>query len=134
MSIERVGKSIREIRTKMGLSQEEFGDLIGKSKSQVGAYENGTTDIPVSSIFLIAQKTGASIMYLMTGSDGKEEQKEYDASLRIYNLEDRLTVIQILAKNGYDVGVHKQKRTETGKTLDYFVHATDLGEDAVVSK
>jgi len=41
--------------------------------------------------------------------------------LKIYNLEDRLTVAQILVKNGYTVSQGKRNRTETGKTLDYFL-------------
>ena len=36
---QKVGQEIRRVRTNMGLSQKEFGELIGKSESQVGAYE-----------------------------------------------------------------------------------------------
>lgn len=35
--------------------------------------------------------------------------------LRIYEQKDRLEVATILIKNGYDVGQHKRRRTETGK-------------------
>ena len=48
--------------------------------------------------------------------------------LRIYEQKDRLEVATILIKNGYDVGQHKRKRTETGKSVDYFLHA-ELMED-----
>lgn len=51
-----------------------------------------------------------------TGTDGKWME------LKIYNQDERMTVAQILIKNGYDVGQHKKRRTETGKTLDYFLH------------
>lgn len=35
-----IGENIKRIRTGMGLSQKAFGDLIGKSESQIGSYEN----------------------------------------------------------------------------------------------
>lgn len=40
---------------------------------------------------------------------------------KIFNLEDRLNVAQILIKNGYTVSQGKRARTQTGKTLDYFL-------------
>ena len=41
--------------------------------------------------------------------------------LKIFNLEDRLNVAQILIKNGYTVSQGKRARTLTGKTMDYFL-------------
>lgn len=48
-------------------------------------------------------------------------------------MEDRLTVIKILAKNGYDVGQNKRLKGK-GNSLDYFVHAKDLATNADTSK
>nr|DAO80777.1 MAG TPA: CDI toxin-like protein [Caudoviricetes sp.] len=41
--------------------------------------------------------------------------------LKISNKEDRLTIAKILIDNGYTVGQIKRRRTETGKTFDYFL-------------
>lgn len=41
--------------------------------------------------------------------------------LKIFNLEDRLNMAQILVKNGYSVSQGKRARTPTGKTMDYFL-------------
>lgn len=54
--------------------------------------------------------------------------------LMIYNQEDRLAVAQILIKNGYTVSQGKRKRTETGKTLDYFLRVSEDAENADTSK
>lgn len=54
--------------------------------------------------------------------------------LKIYNLEDRLTVAQILIKNGYTVSQGKRKRTDTGKTLDYYLRVEEDSENADTSK
>lgn len=53
-----------------------------------------------------------------------EKESEYQIELKIYSREDRKTVMAILADNGYDVGQHKKNRTKTGKSIDYYVHAT----------
>ena len=44
---------------------------------------------------------------------------------KIYNLEERLTVAQILIKNGYTVSQGKCSRTATGKSVDYFLRVTE---------
>lgn len=54
-----------------------------------------------------------------------EKKQKWDAELRIYGAEDRKTVMAILAMNGYDVGQHKRKSTPNGKSVTYFIHATD---------
>lgn len=130
----KIGANIKVLRKNKGLSQLELGKLIGKSESMIGAYENERCEMPVSVAYTIAEKTNTDIGWLMTGETKQEPEKEYDAMLRIYSMEDRLTVIQILAKNGYDVGQNKKPRTNTGKTLDYFVHAKDLSTNADTSK
>ena len=62
------------------------------------------------------------------------DNADYDFEMRIYNQEDRLTVIGILAKNGYDVGQHKRQRTSSGKAVDYYVHAKLMEGNADTSK
>lgn len=63
----------------------------------------------------------------------RESEPKWDAELRIYNMDDRLEVIRILAKNGYDVGQNKRPKGK-GNAVDYFVHATDLATNADTSK
>lgn len=122
----------------MGLSQRQFGELIGKSDSQIWSYENDRTDILASTLYKIAAVANVDFNNLMAGiipeeEPEKEPDSEWDAELRIYNMEDRLTVIKILAKNGYDVGQNKRPKGK-GSSLDYFVHAKDLATNADTSK
>ena len=129
-----IGENIRKIREKMRLSQTEFGKMIGKSDSVIGGYENGKVDIPASVIRKIAEATKVDYNYIFTGEEKEPENpQKWDAELRIYNMDDRLTVIGILAKNGYDVGQHKKPKGK-GNALDYFVHAKDLDTNANTSK
>ena len=129
-----IGANIRRIRESMGLSQAEFGRLIGKSDSQVGSYENGKNDVLASVIYKIAEVAHVDFNNIMDGKlPVKKEDPKWDAELRVYNMDDRLQVIKILAKNGYDVGQHKKQRGN-GKALDYFIHAKDLVTNADTAK
>lgn len=131
-STRKVGQEIKRVRMEMGLSQKEFGLLIGKSESQVGAYENADTNIKVETLFEIAKAANIKPEQLITGQTAEKET--WDAELRIYGAEDRKQVMAILAMNGYDVGQHKKKATPTGKSLIYYVHAIDRKGNADTSK
>lgn len=43
------------------------------------------------------------------------------AEISIAKLEDRKIVTAILHENGYTVGPGKRKKTQTGKTVDYYL-------------
>lgn len=120
---EKIGHNIRKFRQEKGLTQKQLGEIVGKSESQIGTWELGKSEMPASMIFELAEKLRISPEELVIGQAKREQDSQYDLEARIYNLDDRLTVINILAKNGYDVGQHKRQRTPTGKTLDYYVHA-----------
>lgn len=133
-STQKVGREIKRVRNDMGLSQKAFGRLIGKSESQIGAYENATNSIAVDVLFKIAEVAKIKPEELLTGPAKKEVKTGWDAELRIYGLEDRKAVMTILAVNGYDVGQHKKQVTPTGKAVAYYVHATDRKDNADTSK
>ena len=134
MGLIEVGNNIRDIRQKMGLTQKELGENVGKSESQIGAYETAKVNISVDTLFKIASVVKVMPEELISGKKKSEDNKKWDAELRIYNQDDRLAVIGILAKNGYDVGQHKKNANPTGKAVNYYVHATDLKENADTSK
>lgn len=133
-STQKVGQEIKRVRNDMGLSQKAFGQLIGRSESQIGAYENATTSISVDVLFKIAEVAKIKPEELIAGPVKKEIKTGWDAELRVYGLEDRKVVMTILAVNGYDVGQHKKQVTPTGKAVAYYVHATDRKDNADTSK
>lgn len=118
---QKIRENIRLFREKAGLSQRNLAELIGKSESAVQGYENGKTDIPLSSLVAIAAALKITFAEL---SEGKKEKKtvEKDQEIKIYNLEERMNVATILIKNGYTVRQGKRLRTPTGKTLDYILY------------
>lgn len=118
---QKIRENIRLFREKAGLSQRNLAELIGKSESAVQGYENGKTDIPLSSLVAIAAALKITFAEL---SEGKKEKKtvEKEQEIKIYNLEERMSVATILIKNGYTVRQGKRLRTPTGKTLDYILY------------
>lgn len=65
-----IGERIKEIRTKLGVSQVSFADKIGVSKQTLYKYENNIiTNIPSDKIEAIAEIGGISPSYLMGWDD-----------------------------------------------------------------
>lgn len=129
MVVKKVAQNIRKYRLAAGISQKELAGKIGKSETYIRDAENARNAVTIDALEKIAGAVGVPLLKLLDESYG-EEKSVFDEflKLRIYNLDDRLTVSGILIKNGYTVGQMKQKRTETGKVLDYFL-AVKLDDD-----
>jgi transcriptional regulator with XRE-family HTH domain len=56
-----LGKAVREIRTKRGLSQEELGLEAGLDRSYVGGVERGERNPSYGSLLKIADALGVSV-------------------------------------------------------------------------
>jgi transcriptional regulator with XRE-family HTH domain len=50
-----------------GVTQDEFADLSGLHRAQVGAFENGRMNITLASLHLVAQTLGVRIIDLFKG-------------------------------------------------------------------
>jgi len=68
----RLGARIRALRLKRGWTQDEFADLAGLHRAQVGAFENGRMNITLASLHLVAQTLGVRIVDLFRGVEGSE--------------------------------------------------------------
>ena len=64
---QKVGQEIKKVRYRIGLTQKELGKLIGKSESQIGAYENASASITLDVLFKIAEVTKTKPEELITG-------------------------------------------------------------------
>lgn len=64
-----INERIKELRLKLGMSQEEFGNRIGLSKSGISNIENGTRGVRERHIKLICSMFNVSEVWLKTGKD-----------------------------------------------------------------
>ena len=71
-----IGERIKEVRTRLGISQASFADKIGVSKQTLYKYENNIiTNIPSDKIEAIAKVSGYSPSYLMGWEEPEDENQ-----------------------------------------------------------
>ena len=63
----RFGKAVRQKRTKLGVSQEEFADMCGLDRTYVGGIERGERNVALVNIEKIAKTLRLSIAQLFRG-------------------------------------------------------------------
>ena len=61
------GKRLAEYRESLGMTQESFAELIGKSTVQVGRYERGLSQIPDDIKETLYREHKMDVTYLVTG-------------------------------------------------------------------
>lgn len=57
------GQLIKEVRKEKGLTQDELGELIGVTKSQISKLENGTSNMTIGTIFRIFEAMKSEIHF-----------------------------------------------------------------------
>lgn len=124
-----IGVNIKRVRKEKRLSQSKVGELIGKSESTIGNYENGIIDIPCSVLLNMAEALECEPEVFL---GAKVDDFNPIAELRIYTQEDRQIVAGILVKNGYTVRQIKVPR-EKGKS-NYLCLQVKLEESSLESQ
>lgn len=69
MILKESGQTIRDLRTKEGLSQEKFALKIGMDRTYYASVENGNRNISLMNIKKISDGFGISISELFRGLD-----------------------------------------------------------------
>lgn len=69
MILKEFGQTIRDLRTKEGLSQEKFALKIGMDRTYYASVENGNRNISLMNIKKISDGFGISISELFKGLD-----------------------------------------------------------------
>jgi transcriptional regulator with XRE-family HTH domain len=72
---ELVASRIRERRLMLGLTQEQFGEMIGVSSQQAVKYEYGINSVSAGRLYEIARVLNAPIEYFFEGFDGKNTEQ-----------------------------------------------------------
>ena len=62
---EMVGKRIKELRTKLGMSQEELADVCGLHRTYIGSVERGERNLSLQNIIRIARALGITPSILL---------------------------------------------------------------------
>lgn len=76
-----LGQKVRKFRRKMGLSQNEFSELIGRSTTFLSYVENGTKKMSIETFTEVAHALNMSMDELISGCvSGESKITSYDFS------------------------------------------------------
>jgi transcriptional regulator with XRE-family HTH domain len=88
---ESIGSRIRQVRRHQGLTQEEFGERLGISKSSVINYESGKRTPDADLLIDLLRRFNVDAEWLMLGTTGKPEGKSPGALRRFpYPIDDEV--------------------------------------------
>ena len=68
-----VGRNVRRIRTKLGLTQEKFAEVSGFSQQYISGLENGRRNPTIVTIYELATALGVNYVDLVK-PDGRKRQ------------------------------------------------------------
>lgn len=63
----KFGKRVRELRKKLGLSQEKFADKVGCHRTYIGMIERAEKNLTITNIYKIAKVLNITMAELMRG-------------------------------------------------------------------
>lgn len=101
----------------MHLSQEEFGNRIGLSKSGISNIEKGTRNVTSKHVKLICTIFNVNELWLTTGIDDSDHLKSIEREYSHFN-----NFIKYLNSLGYSVDVEKTGESSTGHYEDQTDH------------
>lgn len=94
LGIPTINERVKEVRQKLNLSQEEFGNRIGLSKSGISNIENGIRNVTPKHVKLIGMVFNINELWLMTGEPDCEEEYVPHRNLSDYSTEELLAEIK----------------------------------------
>ena len=71
-----LGQRIRELRSRRGLSQEEFADICGLHRTYMGSIERGERNLTIVSILTVAQHLEMTVSKLLSGLERRATELE----------------------------------------------------------
>lgn len=94
LGISTINERVKEVRKRLHLSQEEFGNKIGLSKSGISNIENGIRNVNPKHIKLIGAVFNINESWLMTGEPDCEEEYVPPKNLSDYSTDELLQEIK----------------------------------------
>lgn len=70
-----IGQRIKTAREKIGWSQRELGEKVGKDRKTITNYETGVTDPPAGVLVAMSRAIGVSPRWLLTGEEEGEASR-----------------------------------------------------------
>ena len=136
--IKQVAMRIKSLREISGLSTSEVSKTLKIPQEQLEGYENGSTDIPVSVLYELANAYKVELTSLLTGEEPKmreyslvrkgtgpqvDRRKEYKYQDLAYNFKDKKAEIFYITVDPNDTAKHKPY-SHAGQEFSYVLEGT----------
>lgn len=92
----QMGKAIREKRKAMGYSQQELGDLVGRTPSQIGQIERGITKPSVDVLIKIVDTLSLDANTMFSEREISDELKDSMVMLEKIDPDRREFILEII--------------------------------------
>ena len=117
-----IGRKIRELRKKAGISQNELGKRLQISQQQIAQYESGKRAPKIETVEKIARALGVSVACIMEefSMEQYEKTEEYRTTAKTVNAYNGIIAI---VKEIYGDVVEKSIDEEYGESFYYLVGA-----------
>ncbi|CNL89516.1 MULTISPECIES: helix-turn-helix domain-containing protein [Yersinia] len=87
---ERIAARLKELRTRLGISQRQLADRLGWSQSRIGNYEAGNRSVGADDAIILAKALGVSPSELLFGDSGDLYDSLNDNQQKILKLFSQL--------------------------------------------
>ena len=138
-NIKQVAVRIRELREIEGYSVERFAEKMGIDIDTYREYEAGTTDMPISFLYEVANKLQVDMTTILTGivpklskyslvrnGDGLsvERSKQYKYKTLAYNFQNKMAEVMLVTVEPQSEDTPIPVNTHTGQEITYVVAGT----------
>ena len=89
-----IGERLRARRIMLGLTQEQLGTAVGLSYQQIQKYENGSNQMTIGRLLLLAASLKVPAAYFLDGLDGADAAVVQPPSLAVVELAQALDSIR----------------------------------------
>lgn len=125
--LQQVNSRIKELRTRLKLTQEEFGEKIGLSKSGISNIENGTRNVSSRHIKLICNVFNVNESWLTTGIDDDVKFEKMGDGIAHFE-----TFRKYLLSLGYSISIEKADESIEGIVQEMIAtDGTVVGESSI---
>lgn len=126
----KIGKRIKERRMELGISSEELGKAIGKSRATIYRYENGEIEkFPLEALVPIAKALSTTPAYLMGWTDDPADSGTPEKTIPVYENIEPIATQSLPVYDGIAAG---KPRFMNDKIQLYASVTTDVKADFIL--